>query len=303
MTRRAPHMLLPSLLALLGAIAAAAQVGETRNTVVVITSDASNYVLHAGGTIAKMTGEGMDAYLIRVGNDEKDSWDLSLEETALRNKLESEAAAKILGIKKVISLGYRSAEFRDVPFTTMRDRLIYYIRLYKPRVLFIPNPHTEHERNHDRYYAGRAAEDAWRAAALENYLIAMKDTRLKPHRTPELYYFASPVDPARREPEASATFVPQPKMIDISSVIEKKVRAAQALQTINHSMAMRLKQRLESTGRRLKLLANADEAAVNKLVEERVLGLARLAAQGTSHRLAEEFRYAGVEFRIPAAYR
>ena len=46
------------------AIAAAAQVGETRNTVVVITSDASNYVLHAGGTIAKMTAEGMDAYVL-----------------------------------------------------------------------------------------------------------------------------------------------------------------------------------------------------------------------------------------------
>ena len=128
MTRRKLAALLLVTLAL-GVSRAAAQIGETNNAVLVITSDAGNYVLHAGGTVAKMAADGMDAYLIRIGNDEKDSWDLSSEETALRTRQESEAAAKILGIKKVISLGYRSSEFHDVPFTTMRDRLVYYIRL------------------------------------------------------------------------------------------------------------------------------------------------------------------------------
>jgi LmbE family N-acetylglucosaminyl deacetylase len=280
-----------------------AQIGETNNTVVVITSDASNYVLHAGGTVAKMVEDGMEAILIRIGNDEKDSWDLPPEETALRTKQESAAAAKILGINKVISLGFRSSDFRDVPFTTMRDRLAYYIRVHKPRVLFIPNAHTQYDRNHDRYYGGRAAEDAWRAAAFKNYLPAMKDVNLGAHVTSEVYYFAPPVDPARREPESTETFVPQPKMTDISGTLDKKIKAAQALKTINHSVAMRLKQRFDSTGRRLRLLDRVDEASINKLVEERVRGLARLSAQGTDFQAAEEFRYAGIGFRIPAAYR
>jgi LmbE family N-acetylglucosaminyl deacetylase len=280
-----------------------AQIGEANNCVVIITSDASNYVLHAGGTVAKMVEDGMDAYLIRIGNDEKDSWDLSPEETALRARQESEAAAKILGIKKVISLGFRSSEFRDIPFTTMRDRLVYYIRLYKPRVLFIPNPYTHYDRNHDRHYGGRAAEDAWRAAAFENYLPAMKETDLGPHLTPEVYYFAPPVDPARREPESTETFVPQPKTVDISGVLAKKVQAAQALETTNRSLAMRLKQRLDSTDRKLSTLDKVDKASINTLVAERVRGLAHKAAEGTDYELAEEFRYAGVEFRIPAAYR
>ena len=299
MTRR----ILPFLLIAVAVPPLAAQIGETNNTIVIITSDASNYVLHAGGAIARMIEGGMDAYLIRVGNDEKDSWDLSPEEAALRTKQESEEAAKILGIKKVISLGFRSSEFLDVPFTTMRDRLVYYIRLYKPRVLFIPNPHTHYDRNHDRYYAGRAAEDAGRAAAFENYLPTMKDTDLGPHLTSEVYYFAPPVDPARREPESTATFVPQPKMVDISGTLAKKIKAVQALKTINHSLAMRLKQRLDSTDRGLALIERVDEASINKLVEERVRGLARLSAEDTNFRAAEEFRYAGVEFRIPAAYR
>jgi LmbE family N-acetylglucosaminyl deacetylase len=295
--------LLPLLLLALTAPSLTAQVGKTNNTIVVINSDTSNYVLHAGGAIAQMIEGGMDAYLIRVGNDEKDSWDLTPEETALRNRQESEEAAKILGIKKVISLGFRSGEFLDVPFTTMRDRLAYYIRLLKPRVLFIPNPHTEHDRNHDHYYAGRAAEDAGRAAAFGNYLPAMKDTELGPHLTPEVYYFAPPVDPARREPESTETFVPQPKIVDIAGALDKKIKAAQALKTINRSLAMRIKQRLESTDRRLGLLERVDEASVNKLIEEQVRGLARLSAEDANFQAAEEFRYAGVEFRIPAAFR
>ena len=301
MTRRTLAALVLTLAA--SAAPVSAQIGETNNTVMVITTDASNYVLHAGGTVAKMIDDGMEGVLIRIGNDEKDSWDASIEETALRTKQESEAAAKILGINKVISLGFRSSEFRDVPFTTMRDKLAYYIRFHKPRVLFIPNAHTQYDRNHDRYYGGRAAEDAWRAAAFKNYLPAMKDVDLGTHITPEVYYFAPPVDPARREAESTATFVPQPKMLDISGTLEKKIKAAQALKTINHSLAMRLKQRLESTDRKLDLLERVDEASINKLIEERVRGLAQLSAKDTDFRAAEEFRYAGVEFRIPAAYR
>jgi len=301
MTRRSFILIALALTA--SAAPLSAQIGETNNTVMVITSDASNYVLHAGGTVAKMIDGGMEGILIRIGNDEKDSWDSSIEETALRTKQESEAAAKILGINKVISLGFRSSEFRDVPFTTMRDKLAYYIRVHKPRVLFIPNAHTQYDRNHDRYYGGRAAEDAWRAAAFNNYLPAMKDVDLGTHLTPEGYCFAPPVDPERREPESTATFVPQPKMLDISGTLDKKIKAAQALKTINHSLAMRLKQRLEATDRKLGLLERMDEAAINKLIEERVRGLAQLSAKDTDFQAAEEFRYAGVEFRIPVAYR
>jgi len=301
MTRRSFILIALALTA--SAAPLSAQIGETNNTVMVITSDASNYVLHAGGTVAKMIDGGMEGILIRIGNDEKDSWDSSIEETALRTKQESEAAAKILGINKVISLGFRSSEFRDVPFTTMRDKLAYYIRVHKPRVLFIPNAHTQYDRNHDSYYGGRAAEDAWRAAAFNNYLPAMKDVDLGTHLTPEVYCFAPPVDPERREPESTATFVPQPKMLDISGTLDKKIKAAQALKTINHSLAMRLKQRLESTDRKLGLLERMDEASINKLIEERVRGLAQLSAKDTDFQAAEEFRYAGVEFRIPVAYR
>lgn len=279
----------------------AAQV-PPKPVVLVVTADAGDYVLHAGGTIAGMVDRGATAYVIRVTNDDKDAWNLTPEEAALRTKAESEQAGKILGVREVISMGYRAAELADVPFTTLRDRLIIYIRHFRPTVMFIPNPYTEYDRVLDRFYAGRAAEDAWRAAAFENYVPPLQQEGVKPHLTPELYYYSPPVDPRRRDPESTATFVPQPKMVDISATLDRKLKAAQALKTINYSMAARLKERLTATGRKLPLLSQVNDASVNALVEQNVRGLAKVAAEGTSYGAAEEFRYAGVNFRIPAGY-
>jgi LmbE family N-acetylglucosaminyl deacetylase len=270
--------------------------------VLVVTADAGDYLLAAGGAIAGMIEKGASAYVIRVTNDEKDSWDLNPEETARRTRAESEEAGKILGVKEVISMGYRAAEMADVPFTTLRDRLIVYIRHYRPAVMFIPNPYTEFDRVLDRYYTGRAAEDAWRAASFENFAPPFQEFGLEPHLTPELYYYSQPFDPRRRDAESASTFVPEPKIVDIGAIFDKKLKAVQALRTINYSNAMRLKQRLTSTGRKLPLLDAVNEQAVNALVEQNVRGLAKIAASGTSHKMAEEFRYAGVSFRIPAKY-
>ena len=281
---------------LLGMLLVWPSIAFAQKTILVVTADAADYLLAAGGTIAGMIDAGATAHLIRVSNDEKESWDLAPEETAQRNRVECEEAGRILGIRDVVSLGYRAAELADVPFTTIRDRIIFYIRHYKPTILFIPNPYTEFERALDRYYTGRAAEDAWRAAAFENYQPPFAEVGLRPHLTPELYYYAQPVDPRRHEPESTATFVPQAKTIDITKTFQRKVKAAQALKTINYSMARRLKERLTSTGRSLPLLDPLDESSVNRLVEVNVRGL---AGSGTP---AEELRYAGVEYRIPSKY-
>jgi LmbE family N-acetylglucosaminyl deacetylase len=275
---------------------------SNKPVVLVVSADTGNYLLSAGGTIAAMVDKGALAYVIRVTNDEKDAWDLSPEEAAHRTRIESEQAAAILGVKEVISLGYRSAELADVPFTSLRDRLMVYIRHYRPTVMFIPNPYTEYDRVLDRYYTGRAAEDAWRAASFENYLPPFGSVGLKPHLTPELYYYAQPFDPRRSEAESTATFVPEPKVFDISETFDRKLKAVQALKTVNHSAAMRLKARLTSTGRKLPLLAEVNDASINKLFEENVRGLAKTAAARSSYTLAEEFRYAGIHYRIPAKY-
>lgn len=273
-----------------------------QKTVLVITSDQSDYLLAAGGAIAAMVDRGATANLVRVTNDEKDSWDLSPEETARRAREESEQAARILGIKEVVALGYRAGELGGVSPTELRDRLVFYIRLYKPDVVFLPNPYTHYDEALDRFYSGQAAEEACRAAALENFQPPFAVAGLKTHITPELYYYAQPFDPRRREPEGPPAFVPQPKAVDITAVIEKKLRAAQALKTANRSMAMRIRQRLDETGRRLPLLDAVNDESINKLVEINVRKLGEIGAEGKSFHYGEEFHYAGLEYRIPSKY-
>jgi len=271
--------------------------------VLVVTADASDYVLAAGGTIANMIAQGDKAILIRVTNDDKDSWQLDPEETARRVRTESEQAAKILGIEKVIPLGYRAGELAGVSPTELRDRIMFYVRLHRPDVMFIPNPYAEYVEVLDRHYTGMAAEEARRIAALPNHQLAFAQAGLQPHATPELYYYAQPVDPRRREAESTATFVPQPKVLDIAASLEKKIRAAQALKTINYSLAQRIRQRLDSSGRRLPLLDKVDDASVNKLTETNVRGLAALCAKDSNFREAEEFHYAGKDYQVPQKLR
>ena len=291
-------MLRRRLLQISGASLMSAAAGRS---ILIVAADAG-WLECAGGTVAKRIGEGAEAILVRVGNDEKESWGLTPEETAFRTRNESEAAAKLLGIREVISFGYRSSELRDVPHTTMRDRLIFLIRHHRPAVLMLPNPHAEHDRNLDRYYVGAAAEDAWHCARFQNYLPAPSHGGLKPHIVPEVFYYAPPVDPRRREPESTAAFVPQPVHVDIGESFARKLRAAQALRTVNRSTAMRLKQSLEAAGRRLPLLDTVDEAAIDNLVEQNLRGLAAVCAKGGPYKLAEEFRYAGIEYGIPSKY-
>lgn len=268
----------------------------------VIAAGTDDCLVAAGGTVASLVEQGAKAILIRVTNDDKSAWNLSAEEAALRNRQEAEQAGKILGFQEVISMGYRAHELADVPFTSLRDRLILYIRHYRPTALFIPNPYAEYDRVLDHHYAGRAAEDAWRSAAIDNYVPPFA-AELMPHTTPELYYYAPPLDPRRREPESTATFVPQPRTLDIAAVLPKKLRAVQALKTISRSFVMQIKERLDDTGRRLPLLETIDDASIGRLVEENVRGLARLAAEGSAFAQAEQFHFAGVEYQIPSRYR
>lgn len=271
--------------------------------VLVIAADTESCLLSTGGTVATMVQGGAKAILVRVTNDDKSAWKLSPEEAALLNRREAEQAGKILGFQEVVSMGYRAHELADVPFTSLRDRLILHIRHYRPSAIFMPNPYAEYDRVLDHYYAGRASEDAWRSASIDNYVPPFGTAGLKPHTTPDLYYYAPPLDPRRREPESVPTFVPQPVTLDIANAFARKLQAVQALKTINRAFAMQLKERLDATGRRLPLLDTVDDATIGKLVEENVRGLAAAAAAGSSFTLAEEFHHAGVAYQIPSRYR
>jgi LmbE family N-acetylglucosaminyl deacetylase len=271
--------------------------------ILIVTPHADDYLVCAGGTLAAMIQSGAKAYLVRVTNDDKDAYGTSPEQAAMQSRVESEEAAKILGVAEVISLGYRSGELGGVSPTELRDRIIFFIRQYGPRIMFIPNPYTHNDGYMDNYYVGSAAEEARWAAGLANFQPPHALVGLSPHLTPELFYYALPLDPDRQKAESTSTFVPQPKVVDISMTFERKLHAVQALKTRNRSLAFDIRERLSNRGKRLPLLdANTDDS-VDKLTEIRLRGLAKLAGDSKNLPLAEEFFYAGGDYQIPLAYR
>lgn len=271
--------------------------------ILVVTPRDDAYILCAGGTLASIIKDGTKAYVVRVTNDEKDAYGTSLEQAALKSRVESEEAAKILGVSEVISLGYRSGELGGVSPTELRDRIIFFIRQYRPQTMFIPNPYTHNDDYMDNYYAGSAAEEARWAAGLTNFQPPHGLVGLSPHLTPELFYYALPLDPDRQKAESTSTFVPQPKVVDISTTFERKLHAVQALKTRNRALAFDIRERLSNRGKRLPLLDAITDDSLDKLTEIRLRALAKLAGDSKNLPLAEEFFYAGGDYQIPLAYR
>jgi LmbE family N-acetylglucosaminyl deacetylase len=132
----------------------------TGRTLVVVTAHADDFTIFAGGTIIKMIDEGYTTHLIRVSNDEKDSYDLDVGETSRSNTAEMRTAADLIGIKDVYSLDFRNDEMDPIPETEVRARLIYLFRKLRPWTIFTFDPSAKYEENPDHKKTARATEDA-----------------------------------------------------------------------------------------------------------------------------------------------
>ncbi len=268
---------------LASAIAAAAH-AQTKpyagRTLVIVTAHADDFTIFAGGTLARMIDDGYTAHVIRVTNDEKDSWDLTPAETSHRNTVEMRAAADILGIQEIHSLDYRNDELDPVPETEIRGRLILLFRKLKPWTIFTFDPSAKYEENPDHKKTARAAEDAAWNAGVHLVLPEHFTAGLGRWTVLDRYYWARQLD---RE-DAN-------KAIDISSTIDRKIRAIQAHKTMMRHAAHQTRAKLAQAGLRLPLLDEINEASINKLVD--IQTRERAEALGKRHglKLAEEFHY------------
>jgi LmbE family N-acetylglucosaminyl deacetylase len=94
-----------------------------------ITPHLDDGPIFAGGTIAKLLNEGYTGYFIRVSNDEKDSYNLTLGETVLANEQDAARFVEVAGLKKGYDLNYRNHGLDDVSRMEIRVRLIFLFRL------------------------------------------------------------------------------------------------------------------------------------------------------------------------------
>ena len=177
---------------------------------------------YCGGTVLKMTRHGVkvDYVLATSGDKGSRNPDFTREELARMREREQEAAAYVLGVKRVQFLRHGDAEL--VESLALREEFVRAIRGSQPDVLLTFDPNAGYRYHPDHRVVGRVALDgAWPCARDP---LTFPDAG-PPHETAEAWCFAG-LDPNLE--------------VDAGDVIEEKIEArlAHASQT-RHPPALR----------------------------------------------------------------
>src|SRR2546425_2046667 len=203
-----------TLLLSLLCLAAFAQPPYAGKTLVIVTAHADDFSIFAGGTIAKLIDEGYTGYVIRVTDDEKDGV-ATAPENSLRNGREIYDAAHVLGVKDVFHLNVKNDEMDPLPGTELMEKLMFLIRRLKPDAVMTFDPWAAYEENPDHIKTGLATVQACWTAQIDRFHPEQIRAGLAPHYVNEVYLWA-------RGPHVVN------KVVDISSTIERKLRAVEA---------------------------------------------------------------------------
>ena len=169
-----------------------------------------------GGTVALWCAAGTEVTYLILTNGNKGSDDPMMTPerlTAVRKK-EQQAAADVLGVKRVLYMDEPDGELQ--PTLGLRKRVVAEIRRYKPDTVIAPDPpryfYANTYINHaDHRAAGVVAIDAiFPAARNRMYHPELLDEGLEPHTVEEVF-LNSPEHPDR--------------WIDITTVFDTKLKA------------------------------------------------------------------------------
>ena len=218
--------------------------------------------LFAGGTVAKLIGEGYTGYLIRTSNDDHAGRGATVGEVVLNNEKDNNRVAKALGLSKVYDLGYRNHRMDNISIQELRGRLIFLFRLLKVDTLITYDPWGHYEENPDHYITALAVESArWMAGGRLDYPEHF-EAGLEPHVAQERYYFA-------RGPQLVN------RVVETTKTIDRKVEANAVIVTQGPGgeAGSRLRKNLLKEGKQLPLLGDDDETANRNYIKHFVLDI------------------------------
>ncbi len=244
--------------------------------VLAVTPHADDVTLFAGGTLALWIENGCRVSVLRVTQDEKDSFEHGPGEAAEINGREFREAMEALGVHDIVELGYQDCELMDVPYGVLREKLIRAIREFRPEVIVSFDPTCDDE-NPDHEIVAKAAADAAWAAGYPNFHPEHREQGLMPHIPLGLYYF-------------TRHFVEGETAVDISSVLSKKLNALCRHQNMLCTMMEDQRRRLEAAGHRFSCFEEPAGEQYEEYWRHLIGAAAKMAAQDTGYEFAERFR-------------
>jgi LmbE family N-acetylglucosaminyl deacetylase len=246
-------------------------------TSLVLVAHPDDAELFAGGTIARMVEEGYAVHYVIATQGDKGSFELEGETVARVREEEARRAAKAMGVKEVVFLGYPDGDLGNVPLKEVRERFIRLIRQFKPQILMTWDPFAPGEVHPDHRAVGLAATEAAEFACLPLYHPEHLVEGFQPHYVAEKYFFAI----NRHDVN---------KIVDITPYIEKKIKALACHASQVTFMVQGIIMQLEVAGMKIKALElrNSDYTAG-------VAMFVRIRAQEVGAQIgvayAEAFRY------------
>jgi LmbE family N-acetylglucosaminyl deacetylase len=144
------------------------------------------------GTVARLVKEGKNVVYVICTNGDKGTIDMSLTPKKLIKIREQEelTAAKILGIKETVFLGYPDQGLEDGD--EFRRDLVRVIRRFKPYVVATCDPYRKYMSHRDHRIAGVVTADAVYPFSRDHlsYPELLKEG-LEPHKVREMWFWGT----------------------------------------------------------------------------------------------------------------
>jgi LmbE family N-acetylglucosaminyl deacetylase len=160
--------------------------------VMVITAHPDDAEFGVAGTVARWTGEGKQVVYVVCTSGDKGTSDRTLkpEQLAEMRRKEQRAAAKVLGVREVIFLGYSDQELEDT--SEFRKQLVRLIRMYRPRIVVTSDPYRRYLWHRDHRIAGQVTLDAVFPYARDHLAYPdLLEEGLEPHNVEEILFWAA----------------------------------------------------------------------------------------------------------------
>lgn len=144
------------------------------------------------GTVASWAREGKQIIYVICTNGDKGTSDRALNPDRLAEirKQEQLAAAKILGVRDVVFLGYPDQALENTP--SFRKEIVRVIRMYQPHTVATADPYRRYIWHRDHRITGEVVLDAVYPFARDHlaYPDLLADG-LEPHKVRELLFWAA----------------------------------------------------------------------------------------------------------------
>ena len=159
----------------------------------VVTPHPDDAEFGVAGTVARWTREGKDVVYVVCTNGDKGTSDPDMKPETLAKIREEEqlAAAKLLGVREVVFLGYHDQSLEDTP--EFRKGMVRLIRMYRPETVVTADPYRRYIWHRDHRIAGRVVMDAIFPYARDIYAYPdLLEEGLQPHKVREILLWGSP---------------------------------------------------------------------------------------------------------------